>query len=454
MPTMPHELPPAPRFHFGNTGYDMPPSLRNVLSAPPDTDPHAHANAAISFARAGFRVAQLEPDGKKPLGGWKTASADYEITRDRWISYPDANVGISPDPWFVVFDVDARNGGSLEKLEALGVPVDGYREQSPNGRHIPILMPAGVEARHSATIVPGIEAKAIGVGVVSPHSCVGGVWYRPEAARDVWHWPVLPEKWEHLDRLTRNTGPTSNIRHVTAADEHAARGVLGKMLKGTYSETVAMILEGRWQDRYPSRSEADQALAALATHFLRDHPRRTEILTALLINHSLKAPDHRTPEQYIARTVQKAESFRSGNDQEHLDALSTVIEQSLAHPPDGPKRKSKSVYGPKSLVGNSKTRSMMREIVAFAGSPFPDAFDTLDGWRRLPVNYMKMRHEVSPESVRLAQVALNQAGLIERDPRRYPHDGGHRTDARICLTMPGREALEYLRQDHPQEATP
>src|SRR5690606_12360053 len=142
---------------FPNVGYEMPPNLVSVLKQDPENDQHARTNSAIAFARAGFRVAQVEPNWKKPRNGWKSATADYETVRDRYLDAPEANVDISPDSWFVMFDVDERNGGTLEGLAELGVDVDGYQERTPGGWRIPLVMPPGISAVSSAVLATGIE---------------------------------------------------------------------------------------------------------------------------------------------------------------------------------------------------------------------------------------------------------------------------------------------------------
>jgi hypothetical protein len=92
-----------------------------------------------------------------------------------------------------------------------------------------------------------------------------------------------------------------------------------------------------------------------------------------------------------------------------------------------------------------KGPDLRRDILAFAGSPIPDAYTLPVGWRRLPVNRMSLFHDVSTESVRLAQKDLAKSGMIERDPKAKRHDGGPRMDARIRITPKGIEALDALR---------
>ncbi len=77
---------------------------------------------ALGYARAGLAVLPLTPGGKTPLGtlvphGKDDASSDVELTRDRWVQCPDANIGIRPPPGVVIIDVDPRDGGASALVE-------------------------------------------------------------------------------------------------------------------------------------------------------------------------------------------------------------------------------------------------------------------------------------------------------------------------------------------------
>lgn len=211
-----------------------------------------------------------------------------------------------------------------------------------------------------------------------------------------------------------------------------------------YAETVSMIVKGGWEERYPTRSEADAALAYMASHFARSYERPREALYVLLRRHSLKANSHANSDHYVLITVDKALSGRHSKDTDHVEVLSDIIECSLnAVPLTTPT----TVYDPTLWVrkrGNQD--ALMRDVLAFAGSPARGAYSEINGWRRLPVNHMSALNGVSGEGVRRAQIGLANMGLIERVPRAKRHDGAPRMDARVMIIGKGRDVLDGLRR--------
>lgn len=178
---------------FEPLGFRMPAALQDALMGAREADPWAGFTAACTLARNGFRVLPAEPGGKAPLTlanfrhGAQSATTDPERVRDAWIAEPTANIGLAPDGQYVILDVDPRNGGSLQRAEELGLPVDGYRELSGGGGfHVPLVMPAGVVATRSAILAPGIELKGPGAFALSPASRLeDGGRYLPQPGRDV-----------------------------------------------------------------------------------------------------------------------------------------------------------------------------------------------------------------------------------------------------------------------------
>lgn len=179
-------------------------------------------------------------------------------------------------------------------------------------------------------------------------------------------------------------------------------------------------------------------------HCVRDNVRAPAILFVILNDYSTKAPSHCNPEAYIRSVIDSAMLGRHDKDVVHVDTLSHIITRSLAVAPTDMSSR-RTVFDPTLLIRRGKRGVLMRDILAFAGSPFPDVYTQRDGWRRLPVNHMQALHATSEEGVRRAQVDLVKAGLIHRAPKAKRHDGGPRMDARIKLTDAGREALDAIR---------
>jgi hypothetical protein len=439
-----------------HTPPQLTPQLQEVLQVDPRRMRASPMfTAALVYARAGFRLVPCEEDSKRPhiegsfQHGARSASADYERVRDHWDAYPFDNLGLAPDGTYVLIDVDPRTGGSLEKVEALGLPIDGYREQTVTGGwRVPLVMPQAVSAVTSCIPVPGVEIKTQGTYALAPHSRIGNSWYRPEADRDVWRFAEIPASWPHLGMLVAKPSHTSSMV-ILPEDQKLAREIMDRLqFFSTCRETVALILDGRWKDRYPSRSEVDSALVTMASHFLRNVVRRREVLVALLERHSLKAASHANPELYLRLTVDNAIQHRDAIDTDHVSALSAIIAQSLATwakpDVDGATVTDPTFQG--ATRRGLRGRELMQDILAFAGSPIPDLYSLDGGWRRLPVNHMSSLHAVSPESVRRAQVKLASSVMIERDPKPKRHDGAPRMDARIRITPNGVDALEAFRR--------
>ena len=74
--------------------------------------------AALIYARSGFFVVLIEELGKAPhpliKRGWTSNSTrDPAVITDWYRKYPNANVGISASPEFVILDLDVKDAGVL-----------------------------------------------------------------------------------------------------------------------------------------------------------------------------------------------------------------------------------------------------------------------------------------------------------------------------------------------------
>lgn len=435
--------------------HEIPPPLRTILEsdvsmmeAPP------MYSAALAYVRAGFPIVPCTEDTKEPHtagtfrhGAW-SATVEYERVRDHWYEFPYDNVGLAPNGTFILVDIDPRNGGSLERANAIGLPIDGYREQTVSGGwRIPLIVPPQTIATKSFEPAPGVELKAQGTYALAAHSRIGDRWYRPEPGRDVWQLGAIPENWGLLTQLANNL-PTTSSTTIFSEDIVAAKQLLTRLRESTdFMKTVDMILNGGWEARYRSRSEADAALAFMASHFLRHCDRPREVLFAFMKRHSPKAESHRSPEHYLLITIDYALNERYCKDAENLTSLSLIIDRSRVYSERStmPPPKPLNVYDPTLWDRRGKRSGLLRDILSFAGSPFPDVYTQSDGWRRLPVNHMQALHATSEEGVRRAQMDLVNAGLIDRAPKAKRHDGGPRMDARIRITLQGSEMLDAIR---------
>lgn len=67
--------------------------------------------AALAYARVGVAVFPVEPRGKRPLTvhGFQDATTSAERIRGWWKRWPQANIGLPCQHWWVL-DVDPRMG--------------------------------------------------------------------------------------------------------------------------------------------------------------------------------------------------------------------------------------------------------------------------------------------------------------------------------------------------------
>ena len=159
--------------------------------------------AALYYARNGWRVFPLQPGGKEPLRGsrgYKDATTDENQIREWFSITPDANIGIATGQAskFCVVDIDGPEGEqSLREWEAEHGPLPGTLEQTTGrekgGRHLffklPFIAPwdrnrKAIRCRNA--LMPGIDIKADGGYVVAPPSI------HPETGRQ-YSWSVGPD---------------------------------------------------------------------------------------------------------------------------------------------------------------------------------------------------------------------------------------------------------------------
>lgn len=177
--------------------------LRPIL--PPD-GPNALLDAALAYARAGWRVFPVhgwrdgcctcgDPErcdnpAKHPLTshGLHDATVQEAAIRRWWAQWPDANVAIRAEDIGVVVDVDPRNGGteSLDRIfaEHGGMPDTVEVLTGGGGQHFYLRAPHPV-TKGKLPSYPGIDIQASGSYVIAPPSVhKSGRRYEFEASSD------------------------------------------------------------------------------------------------------------------------------------------------------------------------------------------------------------------------------------------------------------------------------
>lgn len=164
------------------------------------SNPNPILPAALRYAACGWQVLPcLEQDGKqagkhakapyysralKLTHGAKSASSNRELIRQWWKEWPGALIGLAIPRHLAVVDIDPRNGGTLEALEAaIGekltrcpMVVSG---RGDGGCHLYYQRPARLEGFiplfgqvicDDGTALPGVDVKTAGGYCIAPPS--------------------------------------------------------------------------------------------------------------------------------------------------------------------------------------------------------------------------------------------------------------------------------------------
>ena len=209
-------------------------------------------DAAIELAAAGWAVFPCYPVGaraKAPISslvphGHLNATHDPDVIRRWWQDAPTALIGGAVPASLLVIDIDPRNGGSVESLEALvgTLPetLTVWSGRDDGGRHLYFLRPAGEFT--SSRLPPGIDLKVHGYCILppSPHPATAAA-YRWEL-----HEPVpLPDVLRDFLRpapLVRST--FSGATNSDALIRFVASLTPGERNRGTYWAACRAADEG------------------------------------------------------------------------------------------------------------------------------------------------------------------------------------------------------------------
>jgi hypothetical protein len=124
---------------------------------------------ARELAAAGWAVLPCRPSGahaKSPHTphGHLDATTDPKQIAEWWTRWPDAMIGAAVPSTRIVIDIDPRNGGSLDELEALTGPLPAtltvHSGRGDGGRHLYYRRPCGELT--STRLPAGIDLKVNG----------------------------------------------------------------------------------------------------------------------------------------------------------------------------------------------------------------------------------------------------------------------------------------------------
>lgn len=176
--------------------------------------------AALIYARAGWRVLPCRAKGAKAkaphITKWQhNATTDPSTVKRWWNKWPTALIGVMVPDDIAVIDIDPRNGGSIQALEALAggvlpptlTAVSGGRDR---GRHLYFKRPEGFD-KSVIGCLPGIDVIVSGRFMIAPPSL------HPDTGR--------PYQWENYTQpAMMPTGLVQALTRTTASAPTRGRG--------------------------------------------------------------------------------------------------------------------------------------------------------------------------------------------------------------------------------------
>jgi hypothetical protein len=197
---------------------------------------------ALGYGRNGWDVFPCIRTGeqaKAPLtaNGYKDSTRDIEQITRYWTQHPDALIGLAVPDHLIVFDIDPRNGGSLEALETVLGPLPAtltsYSGRGDGGCHLFFHNPGFPIS--SRQLPPGIDVKAGGKGYViappSPHPVTGDPYQWDTTHTQIAHLPAtaleaLQQPTKPAVKRTGQPGPVT-VAQLLATGGHGHQGSNG-----------------------------------------------------------------------------------------------------------------------------------------------------------------------------------------------------------------------------------
>jgi hypothetical protein len=312
---------------------------------------------------------------------------------------------------------------------------------TPDGWHLPILMPQGLTATGSCYPAKGIEVRGPGAYVVSPASRLkDGTRYLPEPDRDVWWLPNLPSDWPFLPSITgdrhRGAGIITGDLPVTRGDRREASRVIEGVLAGPNAGAIRDILARARTTPQGSRSEADFRLLRMVLPFARD----AQVLAAILEHgpvHVQRA--RRDLARYTAVTVGAALSGEHGPGASASEASFralvaervAAIRAGLTLGPNSGERTPYSAYNWEECAYGTPPPSgdITHVVLAFVEwTTHGDPWACEGQWVQLPCGDLARALKCDRRSITRALDRLEDRHLIERQIRRR-HEPPYRTQS-------------------------
>lgn len=178
--------------------------------------------AALSYARAGFKVFPLQPDTKSKhvLKSWiEEASSDEQIIRRWWNYNPNYNIGIKTGNGLCVIDIDCKNGKdgvkSLETIKHI-FPETKIVKTCNGGYHL--YYKADRKIKNRVNILDGVDIRGDGGYVIASPSIVNN---RPYV--DVNHLPIANINYDMYKFLNQKENSPKENRNESGDIQQGSR---------------------------------------------------------------------------------------------------------------------------------------------------------------------------------------------------------------------------------------
>lgn len=135
--------------------------------------PTPFADAAVAYARNGWRVFKIPPGQKIPRDRWlngeafEVATADLGEIARRAQQFPGHNIGIATGNGLAVLDIDPRHGGKVPEWARETATVS-----TPNGGVHLYYQVDGPVRSSQGVLAPGVDVRGDGGMVLAPPSVI------------------------------------------------------------------------------------------------------------------------------------------------------------------------------------------------------------------------------------------------------------------------------------------
>jgi len=210
--------------------------------------------AAFDYAQQGWQVLPCRESGdfaKAPhtRHGFKDATTNLETIRAWWSRWPNAMIGVAVPATLLVVDVDPRNGGSRQALEAIAgsMPesLTAWSGRGDGGHHLYFQAP---HALLSQQVLPkGIDLKLPGKGyMIAPPS------RHPATGQPYWweYHPVAPCPGRLVELLRQRSvpqlDPLPRVPGGDIWDDTRVAGLVGCVARAPKGERNNMLNWATW----------------------------------------------------------------------------------------------------------------------------------------------------------------------------------------------------------------